>query len=314
MARYFDEEWPKEEEILKIGLEQSKRHKRERMTKVFCIGNGTSRLGLDLETLKPHGKVYGCNAIYREELNKIDALISVDHGIMHEIYHAGIAQKVPCYFRDWTKVPAYTYEMMMDSGIDKLEMEELQKKHNIIITNERGDSTEYVMHGSKLSGIVGIIKKDGGTEKKNISHGAIKVSWIKTPDYSESITEYMDNKDKGWSAGPTAGWIACKKETPSEVFLIGHDLDSTHKKVNNIFAGTKHYVSKEMHPTPSINWKRQWKDLFQSFNSIKFYKVNRYNDGRDDVNRPIEEWKGVKNLEYIDYTEFAERFKPALPL
>ena len=39
-------------------------------------------------------------------------LTAVDHGIMHEIYHAGVAQKIPCYFRDWTKVPAMTYEQM----------------------------------------------------------------------------------------------------------------------------------------------------------------------------------------------------------
>ena len=41
-------------------------------SKTFLIGNGNSRLGLDLSILKPHGKVYGCNAIYREELDKID--------------------------------------------------------------------------------------------------------------------------------------------------------------------------------------------------------------------------------------------------
>tara|TARA_B100000424_G_scaffold195495_1_gene152903 strand:- start:173 stop:559 length:387 start_codon:yes stop_codon:yes gene_type:complete len=33
MGKYFDEEWPKEEEILRIGLEQSRRHKKERMNK-----------------------------------------------------------------------------------------------------------------------------------------------------------------------------------------------------------------------------------------------------------------------------------------
>ena len=33
MVKYFDEEWPKEEEILRIGLEQSRRHKKERMNK-----------------------------------------------------------------------------------------------------------------------------------------------------------------------------------------------------------------------------------------------------------------------------------------
>ena len=30
MAKYFDEEWPKEEEILRIGLEQSRRNKADR--------------------------------------------------------------------------------------------------------------------------------------------------------------------------------------------------------------------------------------------------------------------------------------------
>jgi len=71
------------------------------MKRVFCIGNGESRKGFDLEQLRPHGKIYGCNAIYRDFMP--DVLTAVDHGIMHEIYHAGIAQKIPCYFRDWTK-------------------------------------------------------------------------------------------------------------------------------------------------------------------------------------------------------------------
>jgi hypothetical protein len=53
--------------------------------------------------------------------------------------------------------------------------------------------------------------------------------------------------------------------------------------------------------------------LFTSFNNIKFYKVNRYNDGRDAVNGPIEEWKDVKNIEYIDYNVFANIINPALP-
>ena len=30
MAKYFDEEWPKEEEILRIGLEQSRKNKADR--------------------------------------------------------------------------------------------------------------------------------------------------------------------------------------------------------------------------------------------------------------------------------------------
>ena len=34
------------------------------MSNVFCIGNGTSRKDFNLEKLRPHGKIYGCNALY----------------------------------------------------------------------------------------------------------------------------------------------------------------------------------------------------------------------------------------------------------
>ena len=100
MIKYFDEEWPKEEEILNIGLKMSRQNKKDRqkVKRVFCIGNGESRQGFDLEKLRPHGKIYGCNAIYRDFMP--DVLTAVDHGIMNEIYHAGIAQKIPCYFMD----------------------------------------------------------------------------------------------------------------------------------------------------------------------------------------------------------------------
>ena len=36
------------------------------MKRVFALGNGESRLQLDLEKLRGHGKIYGCNAIYRD--------------------------------------------------------------------------------------------------------------------------------------------------------------------------------------------------------------------------------------------------------
>ena len=57
------------------------------MSKVFCIGNGESRKDFDLNVLKGKGKVYGCNAIYRDYPDLIDVLTAVDNGIIHEIYH-----------------------------------------------------------------------------------------------------------------------------------------------------------------------------------------------------------------------------------
>ena len=279
--------------------------------KVFCIGNGESRKGFDLETLRPHGKIYGCNAIYRDFMP--DVLTAVDHGIMHEIYHAGVAQKIPCYFRDWTKVPRMTYESMLMGGITNLE-EAKDALDKVLISNHIGDSKEYVMHGSKLSGVIDLIKREPDKfkkdimylEKKEINHATIKVSWIKEPDYSVSLTDIMTEKDKprdhGWACGASAGYVAIHREQPDEVYLIGHDLHSATDKVNNLYKGTKHYVAPENGPTPGINWINQWYTLADWNPNTKFIKINRYNDGRDKVNGPIDEWKERKNITYADYS------------
>ena len=280
--------------------------------RVFCIGNGESRKGFNLEKLRPHGNIYGCNALYRDFMP--DILTSVDHGIMHEIYHAGIAQKIPCYFRDWTKVPAMTYESMLMGGITNLE-EAKEVLDKVLISNGQGDSQEYVMHGSKLTGIVKLIKKEPNKftknkiklQKKEINHATIKVSWIKKPDYSHSIADlepYPGQKtgDYGWACGASAGYVAVLNEKPDEVYMIGHDLYSATDKVNNLYKGTKNYVAPENGPTPAVNWIKQWYTLADWFPNIKFIKINRFNDGRDKVNGPIEDWNERTNITYADYS------------
>ena len=282
------------------------------MTKVFCIGNGESRKGFDLEKLRPHGTIYGCNAIFRDFMP--DVITAVDHGIMHEIYHAGVAQKIPCYFRDWTKVPAMTYEPMLMGGITNLE-EAKDALDKVLITNERGDSKEYVMHGSKLQGVIDLIKREPDKfkkdiiklQKKEINHATIKVSWIKEPDYSTSLTDIQKRPDKkhgdhGWACGASSGYVAIHREQPKEIYLIGHDINSINNNVNNLYKGTKHYVSPENGPTPGVNWINQWYTLADWYPDIKFIKINRYNDGRDGVNGPIKEWESRKNIVYADYS------------
>ena len=54
---------------------------------VFCIGNGQTRSSVDLIKLRPHGKIYGCNGLYRDFAP--DVLCSVDGPMMHEIYQSG---------------------------------------------------------------------------------------------------------------------------------------------------------------------------------------------------------------------------------
>ena len=96
--------------------------------------------------------------------------------------------------------------------------------------------------------------------------------------------------------------VAAKVERPNEIFLIGHDLYSHNKFLNNLYKSTKHYTAEGNSPTPAINWINQWKIMFNRFPQIQFYKVNLYNDGRDKVSGLIEEWYSTSNLKYIDYS------------
>lgn len=56
------------------------------MSRAFVLGNGRSRLNVDLNQLKRHGKIYGCNALYREF--EPDFLIAVDPKMIIEICDA----------------------------------------------------------------------------------------------------------------------------------------------------------------------------------------------------------------------------------
>jgi len=58
----------------------------------FVIGNGTSRNPINLQSLKPFGKIYGCNALYRDFIP--DYLIAVDTKMVLELNKAGIQHQV----------------------------------------------------------------------------------------------------------------------------------------------------------------------------------------------------------------------------
>lgn len=67
------------------------------MTTAFVLGNGRSRQSIDLDVLKHHGPVYGCNALYREFVP--DVLVATDLPIATAIQESGYAQKHRFYTR-----------------------------------------------------------------------------------------------------------------------------------------------------------------------------------------------------------------------
>ena len=66
------------------------------MTVAFCIGNGESRQGYDLTPLRPHGKLYGSNAVHRD--TTVDHLVCCDKRMAEEALYSGYTG--PVYTRD----------------------------------------------------------------------------------------------------------------------------------------------------------------------------------------------------------------------
>lgn len=276
--------------------------------RIFVVGNGESRKDFDLESLRKYGKIYACNAIYRDFTP--DALISVDHGIMHEIYHSGYCYNNKCYFRDWNRLPGEMFDTLVYSGVTDEDKAAL-KEYDVVGTNKRTDENEFVMHGSNLKGVATIVRKDKSKYKKNVKQNQLKISWVKDNDKVKDLRDIMPNrKDRGWAAGATAGYISILEDNPTEIYMIGHDLVSNTGKVNNVYKDTANYVISENSATPHSNWVIQWKALFREYKNIKFYKVNPFADkGKDEISKPIPEWSEFKNLSYIDYSTLDKLIK-----
>lgn len=59
------------------------------MATAFVLGNGVSRQGIDLSALSAFGKIYGCNALYREFAPSV--LVATDRAISEAIQSSGYA-------------------------------------------------------------------------------------------------------------------------------------------------------------------------------------------------------------------------------
>ena len=57
------------------------------MTREFVLGNGVSRQGVNLHQLRHLGKIYGCNALYKEFTP--DVLVATDKPIAEQIQNSG---------------------------------------------------------------------------------------------------------------------------------------------------------------------------------------------------------------------------------
>lgn len=262
------------------------------MNRVFILGNGQSRKNIHLEGLKHLGKVYGCNALYRDFTP--DALVCVDGGMQHEVYTSGYALKNKCYFRSWSKLPAEMHDQIVEGT--------MWDEEGFTISNDKQGRSQFVLNGTDPRAMQQMFEHHVkiGSDKKTVEELLSKhhrwITWVEENDEVHIIPEEFG----GWSAGPTAVRIALQSESPTDVYLIGFDMGSVNGKVNNLYKDTDNYLSSEAAVTPYTNWIQQHSQNFADFPNVKFWKVNEHPLGTDDSNIFIEEWRDYDNLEYIE--------------
>jgi len=274
----------------------------EKSNRVFVLGNSESRKEVDLEALSSLGKIYGCNALYREFTP--DALICVDGGMIHEVYSSGYCSENKAYLRGWTKLPEFMYSEFVN--MDAL----MGWGEGLKTENEKGNRTQFVFNGTDPNQIRAqydmIVRKNNITDefdqlelRQLMGNHQQWVTWVDDEDCADTIPLGIE----GWSAGPIAVNLACLMENPTDVYLIGFDMGSTTGTVNNIYKGTSNYVTQDAPETFAGNWIQQHQKNFEMFPNVNFWKVNAAPLGTDSNSKFIEEWRDYDNLQYIDYSD-----------
>jgi hypothetical protein len=107
------------------------------------------------------------------------------------------------------------------------------------------------------------------------------------------------NPSKGWSSGPTALWLASNHGYET-IYILGFDYEgiNNHKNFNNVYADTNNYKKSSEPPTFYGNWTRQTETTIKEFPHIRYVRVV------DADNSFTPAWKGLKNFQQINYTEF----------
>jgi len=238
------------------------------MNKVLVIGNGESRAWFnpckqrigDEEVI-----TWGCNAIYRD--GAVHNLVAVDYGMQQEIYDSGYCLDNPEYgdiktvhFANWSIVPAEVADMMF-MGYDIPES---------FIHRSKNRTAQCVVSGKDpvtlQEKIETAIKMNPGLDMDDLKLKMEKDVgvWITYVEEDDEVVPI--DYPVGWSAGNTALHLACQN-LPNEIYIMGFDLSSYDKPLNNIYKGTDNYLPVDAKGFSPDNWYDQMKTVFREFAS-----------------------------------------------
>jgi len=230
--------------------------------KHIVYGNGESRprkpiLGGDFIT-------WGCNAIYRDFT--VDNLVSVDYNMQQEIYESNYAMKNKCWFTDWEVIPSGFDPslLLVNNDAPVYETAKLNRKSCVVQGKDanmvQNKIEEVLIHNPQLD--------PEDFKKKAMFNVGVYITWV--DEYNDKVINI--DYPKGWSAGNTALYLACKHGA-KEVYMLGFDGSSYSEPLNNVYKGSKNYLPADSRGYNTINWDNQFKLVQRDFPNVKFTKV-----------------------------------------
>ncbi len=266
---------------------------------IFCIGNGESRKDFDLHKLREHGKIYGCNGLYRDFTP--DILLAMDYNICHEIYRSGYAFDNPVYLRSWEKNPHTLYPKLFEpETVAKFIGQDIDVNDYTDEWSWRGEKKRYFVCWANNRDLM---KKMREERKETFNEDDFKlylsedqegylITWTKKKDKVMGLGKYKEEKT---NAGMLIAMMAAEKD--KKIYLIGYDYYSKLSTVNNVYKGTKGYVGTNAAAINPENWIFHTKRLLNKFDDHEFIHVGD----------PVDNLAERHNWTDITYDELNER-------
>ena len=211
---------------------------------IFVIGNGASRKNVNLDILKQHGKIIGCNALYRDFTP--DHLFTNDCEVLHEIISSQYTNTNETYILQG-EIQFLPEELYHDI---KMGFENL-------IENEKNDSIEFIVHG---------------TENKTF------LSWIPKTNKIK-FTTWSDN-NRMYNTGYNACRLACELYSNEEIYMIGFDIFGDR---NNLYDNTTGYYSPDTPHHEEQGWIYLFNQLPSIYPNINIRRVIDYGPELENI-------------------------------
>jgi hypothetical protein len=231
------------------------------MTTHLVYGNGESR---PRELLDGNFITWGCNAIYRDFM--LDNLVVIDYPMQQEVYESDYPMKNKCWFADWEVLPAGFLPDAIISGWNDPVYESPKKdRHSCVVQGKTKETVEenlqeMLQHSPDLD--VEDFKRKAGKDV------GLYITWVE--EYNDKVINI--DYPKGWSAGNTALYLACKYGA-TEIYMLGFDGSDYNKPINNVYKGSNNYLPENSRGFNPVNWNNQFKMIQRDFPNVQFYKV-----------------------------------------